>query len=154
MPRFILLAFLALAGCSDAERDAASPAVASASLAGLYERAGVPGRSSRICISGDAQAPRFGIVTSSEGPASCTAIGRVRRNGSTLALLIDGDPACALSATSTSTGMTLDAATGADCAYYCGDGASLDPGSFAKVGGTAADARRAVDAAGEPLCPG
>lgn len=68
--------------------------------------------------------------------------------------MIDGDPACSLSATVTGAGVTLDEASGPECAYYCGADTSFDPGTFAKVGATAADARRAVDIAGEPLCPG
>ena len=155
MPRPIMLALLPLAACADAPGgDGAPAATAPTSLVGLYERAGVPGRPSRICIGGAPGAERFGISTSYEGPQSCTAMGRVRRERSKLTLLIDGDPACSLSATVTGAGVTLDDASGPECPYYCGADTRFDPGPFAKVGSTAADARRAVDVAGEPLCPG
>lgn len=98
---------------------------------------------------------RFGLNTSYEGPESCTAKGTVRQAGSSLTLLIDGNPACSLKATTTTTGLALDSAEGPECAYYCGTNTGFNPGAenpFDKVGATQGDARKAVDLVGEPLC--
>ena len=66
-----------------------------------------------MCVTGEGSDARFAIVTTSTGAATCTARGRLERTGSALRLLIDGDPACSLSATSMASGLTLTAATGA-----------------------------------------
>lgn len=122
------------------------------SLVGLYERAGAGAIPDRICMTGQGSDARFGLVTRSAGAATCTAEGAVTRDGAALTLAIDGAPACALRATTTAAGLTFAAPEGAECAYYCGAGAELAPGDFAKVGGTEADARRTVDVVGEPVC--
>lgn len=153
MPRSTLPFLLMLAACSDAPEGAEAPAApAGASLAGLYERAGAGGTPDRACVTGEGEDARFVIVTAGTGAANCTARGRVAREGSALRLLIDGAPACTLTATADAGGLTLAEPEGAECAYYCGEGASLTPGVFAKLGSTEADARRVVDVAGESLC--
>lgn len=152
MPRPILLISLALVACSDASEKAEPVAVTASSLVGLYERAGAGPTPDRICMTGQGSDTRFGLVTRSAGLATCTAEGTVARNGYALTLAIDGAPSCTLRATTTARGLTLAAPEGAECAYYCGAGAELAPGDFAKVGGTEADARRTVDVAGEPVC--
>lgn len=152
--RILILLPMLLAACSEPAQDAGPP-MASNSPVGLYERSGVPDRPSRICIAGQGAAMRFGVNTSYEGPQSCTAKGTVRQAGASLTLLIDGNPACSLKATATATGLSLDSAEGPECAYYCGTNTGFDPGAqnaFAKVGSTEADARRAVDLVGDPLC--
>lgn len=152
MPRLTLLIFFALAGCSEAAEQAEPVTVAASSLVGLYERAGVGAVPDRICMTGQGGDTRFGLVTRSEGSATCTAEGAVTRNGPALTLAIDGAPACTLRATTTTGGLTLAAPEGAECAYYCGAGAVLAPGDFIKVSGTERDARKTVDVAGEALC--
>lgn len=148
--RVLLLLPIVLSACS---QEAKEPAVVPVSaIAGLYERSGTAGTPDRVCISGSGADLRFGLVTRGEGASSCTAKGSVRRAGASLALRIDGAPACALSATTTSAGLTLGAATGAECSYYCGAGATLTPGAFVKSGAGPVDIRKTVDVAGEPLC--
>ena len=152
MPRPTLLLIFALAGCSEAADRPAAADRRTASVVGLYERAGVPDRPSQICVSADEEQLRFGLRSSYEGPENCMMKGRVEQAGSALRLRIDGDPACSVSGTITATGLTLAQPQGAECSYYCGRNTDLDGGDFAKVGGTEADARKAVDIAGEPLC--
>ena len=151
MPKPILLSFLALAACSQAPQGAA-PAPAGDALTGLYERVSAGTTAGRICITGQGAATRFGLVTIGEGPSNCSARGKVVRAGSTLTLAIDGAPACTLRATASASGLTLTGVEGPECAYYCGAGAELLPGGFARIGTTEADARKAVDIAAEPLC--
>ena len=151
--RIAMLLPLLLAGCSEPlQESSAAPATTMPSIIGLYERAGVPDRPSRICIAGQAEDRRFGLNSSYEGPQSCTAKGSVRQTGAALTLVIDGDPACRLSAVATATGLTLNAPEGDECGYYCGAHTDLDAGKFGKVGETEADARKAVDIVGESLC--
>lgn len=147
-PPFLLL----LAACSQ-PAEKTEPKVAKPDTpVGLYERAGVPDKPSRICIAGQGDEMRFGLNSSYEGPESCTATGSVRESGSVLTLVIDGNPACALAASLTGTGLTLDRPEGTECGYYCGGNTDLNEGPFEKVGDTEADARKAIDLVGEPLC--
>lgn len=156
MPRSmlrVLLPVFALGGCSQAEENAStSVTAASGGVAGLYERAGRTGAPDRLCVAGQGSGLRFGLATGSDGPGNCTAKGTAVRQGAKLQLRIDGAPACNLSATATDNGVTLDAADGAECDYYCGEGAELTAGTFVKVEASAGDLRKAVDVAGEPLC--
>lgn len=147
-----LILLVALAGgCSRADEKAAPAAVAASGVAGLYERAGRTAGPDRLCLSGQGSDLRFGLATGSDGPGNCTAKGIAVQQGATLRLRIDGAPACTLAATATAAGVTLDAAQGAECDYYCGEGATLTPGPFAKVGASEA-VGKAVDVAREPLC--
>jgi hypothetical protein len=51
--------------------------------------------------------------------------------------------------------VTLPTSIPSECQrYYCGDGAQMGGASFGKVGGEQADAMRAVDLVGDPLCGG
>jgi len=147
----ISLGVLIAGGCSRAEEKAAPVAVAASGVAGLYERAGRTGGPDRLCLSGQASDLSFGLVTGSDGPDNCTAKGTAMQQGATLRMRIDGAPACTLAATVTDAGVALAAAQGAECTYYCGEGAVLTSGLFAKVG-TSEALGKAVDIAGEPLC--
>lgn len=146
----VMLPLLA-AGCSGG-KEAVPPRPVTDTLAGLYEGSGTPATPRRICIAGNGPEARFGLNSSYEEPESCTAKGRVSRAGAKLTLVIDGDPACTLSATVTRTGLTLDKAQGPECGYYCGRNTVMTFGAFQKVGTSAADIGKAVDIAGEPLC--
>lgn len=148
--RALIFLPMLLIGCSEPEPS--RPTSGASPIVGLYERAGVPDRPSRICIVGQGAQTRFGLNASYEGPESCTAKGRVQSTGPVLTFAIDGDPACRLAATKTATGLLLNAPEGRECAYYCGRNTGLDAGPFEKVGDTEADARKAVDLVGEPLC--
>lgn len=151
MSRPILIFFLALVACSENKPDP-TPVAHGDSLTGLYERVSAGTTAGRICVTGTEAATRFGLVTIGEETSNCSARGRVVRNGSALTLAIDGAPACTLRATASASGLTLTSADGAECAYYCGTGADLEPGGFARIGTTESDARKAVDIAAEPLC--
>lgn len=142
-----------IAACDQTAETSSQPVVVpAATLAGLYEKQGVGGLPDRICLTGEASALRFGLVSAGKGPGRCTAKGLAVRDGAVLALRIDGAPACALRTATTTAGLSLEAAQGAECDYYCGGEAELTPGEFKKVGTSQADIRKVVDAAGEPLC--
>lgn len=152
--RTLFLAALALTGCSqplptDAPR---ADAGTGDTVAGLYERAGPSVKPDRICIVGRGADLRFGLVMQGRATSSCTARGHVTRDGSKLRLRIDGAPACNLSATLSGGGLALAPASGAECSYYCGAGAALTAGDFARTGSNPADLQSVADIVGEPLC--
>lgn len=149
MRTLILLPFLFSACSQPAEQ--APVAAAAGSIAGLYERVAPGDAIDRVCLTAGTPT-RFGLVTAGEGAANCTAKGEVSVEGAKLTLRIDGAPACRIGATTTVTGLTLDAADGGECAYYCGATARLTPGAFTKAGASAVDIRKVVDIAGDPLC--
>lgn len=149
--RTMLLLPMLLAACSQPTEDAAPPASRLTSIAGLYERAASGDVIDRICLTAEKPA-RFGLSIPGEGTAGCTARGEVSAQGAKLALRIDGAPACDLRVTTTAAGLTLEAARGRECAYYCGPGASMIPGAFIRTGTSAADIRKVADLVGEPLC--
>jgi hypothetical protein len=139
-------------GGGDGGPDAAKSAVATAELTGLYESGG-GARRNQLCIldkgTGNAQ---FGIIAWGAGTDNCMGAGSAVRRGERLTLTMSGDQSCTLDATIRGGAVSLPAAMPAGCAYYCGAGAKLGGVTLAKVGGTAADAMRARDIVGEPLC--
>ena len=164
MQRLIALCLL-LAGCGTgtgvgdntaapaAEGDrAVKAAVQTASLTGLYEGGAAEPRS-QLCIldrgSGDS---RFGLVVWGRSQASCSGAGSAVRRGNVLRLTMEGDEPCLVEAALEGSRVTFPASLPAGCAYYCGAGASIAGAAFEKVGGTAADAARARDLVGDPLC--
>lgn len=149
MRAVFLSSLILLASCSEpAQPPLAVPAT---TLAGLYERAGAGGAADRICLTGTGPT-RFGLVTASTGAGACTAKGEASTQGTTVDLRIEGAPLCELTATTTAAGLTLNAPRGEDCAYYCGGNATIAAGDFTKAGTSAADVRKVVDIAGDPLC--
>ncbi|HZF42237.1 MAG TPA: hypothetical protein VEZ48_02375 [Sphingomonadaceae bacterium] len=150
----ILLLVPLVGACSAADEQVPVTAAegSTGGLAGLYERARTGGEPDRLCMAAERSGFRFGLMTRSDGPANCTARGTAERQGDRLKLRIDGAPACDISATTSVGGVTLDAVTGAECSYYCGEAAELTTGTFAKAGSSPADLRKAVDVAGETLC--
>lgn len=154
-----LLLIPLLAGCGGSEgggeaaRRTSGPAVQTAELTGLYEARGEGGQHHRMCmISDESGAAAFGIVTEAPDGASCGGAGRAVRQGAVLRLTMTGDQECAIAARIDGTKVTFPATVGESCSYYCGPGATLAGISFEKTGGTAADAGRAMDLAGGPLC--
>ena len=76
------------------------------------------------------------------------------RSGATLRLTMNGDSPCAIEARIEGGRVTFPASLPASCSYYCAPGAAAGAGgmSFGKTGGTEAEARRARDIVGDPLC--
>jgi hypothetical protein len=134
--------------------DAPAQAVQTATLVGLYE-SGAAGRRNQMCVidraTGDA---RFGLVLWGAADEGCSGTGSAVRRGDVLRLTMSGDEACAIDARIEGTRVAFPASLPPGCAYYCGRGASFAGATFDKTGGTAADAMRAEDLAGDRLCAG
>jgi hypothetical protein len=160
--RKALILVLALAGCApgagNASRDeqpagADSPPRAPAqtrTLTGLYEAPGA--RPSQLCIVEQGTRARFGLVTWQGERSGCSGAGSAVRNGAALRLTMDGESACAIEARIAGGRVTFPAALPRGCAYYCAPGAPIAGLAFTKTGGTGADALRARDLVGDPLC--
>lgn len=158
--RRILLALVLVAGCGaggDRNEAADAPpgkAVQTASLTGLYE-GGASTRPNQMCMidRGEGKAA-FGLVVWGENMHSCSGSGEAERKGDVLRLAMAGDESCTIEARLVGGAVTLPATAPEGCAYYCGARAQLGSASFAKKGGTEADAMKAKDLVGEPLCSG
>jgi hypothetical protein len=165
----ILLILLLLAACgrgdapagnaaaSDSAPPAArrsAPAVAAAvetRLTGLYEGGGGP-QKNQLCIVEKGKAARFGLLVWGANLHSCSGAGEAVREGARLSLKMTGDETCTIAAHLEGGKVTLPAALPEGCAYYCGARATLAGASFIRAGTTEADARKATDIAGDPLC--
>jgi hypothetical protein len=165
-----LLLLLFLAGCgrddpesgnraapdgATAEADRAGPsgpaAAASARLTGLYE-GGAGERKNQLCIVGEGREARFGLLVWGGNLHSCSGAGDALREGDRLSLRMTGDETCTLAATLKDGTVTLPSTLPTGCAYYCGARASLANATFTRSGSTEADAKKATDIAGDPLC--
>jgi hypothetical protein len=129
-------------------------AVQTASLTGLYE-SGPAERRNQMCVvdraTGDA---RFGLVVWGAGSEGCSGAGAAVRQGDVLRLTMSGDEACTIEARIEGTRVSFPGAVPPGCAYYCSRGARFAGAAFDKTGGTAEDAMRAQDLAGDRLCSG
>jgi len=158
----VLLIVIALAGCrgdQPAGGNGAAPGspqrgpVQTDTLTGLYE-GGSGARRNQLCmIEREGGRASFGFVVWGPGETSCSGSGPATRSGNRLELRLDGDESCALEAAIDGRRVTLPASMPEQCArYYCGTGASMTGATFDKVAGAEADAMRAVDLVGDPLC--
>ena len=133
-------------------RNGAEP-VQTAELTGLYQGQVEGEQDDRMCMISDPSGITvFGIVTSNAEGAVCSGTGEASRDGDTLRLVMTGDEKCVIDASFAGTRVTLSQSVPDGCAYYCGEGATLAGETFDKTGGTADDAMRAADLAGDPLC--
>ncbi|WP_170005636.1 hypothetical protein [Pseudopontixanthobacter vadosimaris] len=147
----ILPLVLLLAAC-DQEQAEPGPAVQTATLTGLYQAAGQDRARSRLCIlAPDPGNAAFGLVVQNAG-ASCSGAGEADRNGNSLRLTMAGAEPCTILASIDGTRITFPPDLPAACAYYCGPGGDLAGVTLNKTGGSTADAMRALDPAGDPLC--
>ena len=120
-------------------------------LIGLYE-GGKPGQPDQMCIVERDGAQHFGLVVWGGNMHSCSGSGTATREGGTLRLAMAGDRTCTIDARIDGTSVTFPATLPEGCAYYCGARASLANASLTQKGTTAADAAKAKDLVGEPLC--
>lgn len=128
-----------------------APAVQTATLTGLYESM-VAMRRSQLCMIERPGRITFGLVTGGGGTASCSGSGRAARQGDRLLLTMEGESSCVIDARIIGGRVTLPGLLPAGCSYYCAPGAPLAGASFDKTGGADADALRAQDLTGGPLC--
>jgi hypothetical protein len=161
----VILSFVAACGASDQRNSAApaagqggpsavtAPAVSAtrSDLIGLYE-AGPRNRPNQLCIVQRGDTPQFGLIVWGENMRSCSGAGTAQRGGDRLILTMTGDSACRIEARLAGGAVTLPDKVPEGCAYYCGAGARLEGVTLRQTGTTAADAARARDLAGDPLC--
>jgi len=160
MRKSLLAAFLLAAGCGQGSvpsngagenRVVTAPTpVQTATLTGLYESAGPA--PSQLCITGQGRAARFGLVTRRNGRPGCSGAGTATRSGTILRLAMDGESGCTIEARLEGGRLTFPASLPRGCSYYCAPEAEAGAIIFTKTGGTSADARRARDIVGDPLC--
>jgi len=161
MRKMLLLLPVLVAGCGQDEGrprnegQAAAPPPARApvqteTLTGLYENGSTP--PSQLCITEQGRAARFGLVIRRNGRPGCSGAGTAVRDGATLRLTMTGDSACAIEARLEGGRVTFPPSLPSGCSYYCAPGIVFGGTSFAKTGGTRADALRASDSVGDRLC--
>jgi hypothetical protein len=165
-PAFMLLAALALAlvpGCSGGHRNADKQArrqasfdpadpTRLASLTGLYQSAG-PAPASQMCIVPTKHGgSRFGLVIWGGNYHSCSGSGAARRAGDRLFLTMAGESACRVEAKIAGSNIVFPGQVAPGCSYYCGARATLAGARLAQRGAGRAEAMKATDLVGEPLC--
>ena len=137
-----------------AQHSPAATAIATTQLTGLYE-GGSGEQRNQLCVidrgTGDAQ---FGITVWGANMHSCSGSGQAVRAGNRLTLTMDGDSSCRIEASIEGGAVTLPKDFPAGCSYYCGARARFAGATFTRSGSTAADAMKARDLAGDPLCEG
>ncbi|HEY0445847.1 MAG TPA: hypothetical protein VGD19_05270 [Allosphingosinicella sp.] len=166
----LLIALVLLTGCSgDGEGEgegnqarSAAPAAGGkspagggrlTSLTGLYE-GGEVSPPNQLCVVEGGGEPRFGLVVWGSNLHSCSGSGTASRSGDRLRLRMTGDEACTIDAAISGTTIVLPSAVPDGCAYYCGERATMNGAQFTQKGDTAADAAKARDLVGDPLCTG
>ncbi|HEX4736385.1 MAG TPA: hypothetical protein VH331_02365 [Allosphingosinicella sp.] len=147
----IVLALVAGCGASGQGQGSGGGAEADGPLTGLYQ-AGEGTRPSQMCILQKSGKAQFGITLWSPGLHACSGAGTATLSGDRLTLTMGGDSPCAIGATLKNGVVAFPATVPATCAYYCGANTSFAGATLMKQGGTRADALRAKDPAGEPLC--
>lgn len=121
-------------------------------LTGLYEARQGGSERARMCIVATSGKVAFALATEAPGGGSCAGAGEAQRTGGMIRLTMAGDRPCVIDARAAGTAVTFPATVAPGCAYYCAPGTSLAGEMFEKIGGTADDAMRATDLAGDPLC--
>jgi len=128
-----------------------SPPPAETRLAGLYE-GGSGAQKNQMCIVEKGGEAQFGLLVWGGNLHSCSGAGRAVRKGERLTLTMTGDETCTIEATLKDGAVALPATLPLGCAYYCGARASLAGARFSRTGSSEADAGKAKDIAGDPLC--
>ena len=155
----ILLALVTGCGASDkganeADGEVSAPArPVQAGLTGLYE-GGAANAPNQLCVvEKDGQA-RFGMLIWGANLSACGGAGLVERDGGRLRFRMTGDQACTIPGRLEGGEVRLEGPIPAGCSYYCGAQVRFDGAGFDRKGATAADAMKAKDPAGDPLCSG
>ena len=153
-PCLAFLLVVALSACSGGGTTNGG-AVQADALTGLYEGGQGPRRNQLCLIEREGRSPSFGLIVWGSGDTNCSGRGVARREDDRLRLLLDGDESCALDARIEGGQISLPATIAPECArYYCGGDARMAGAVFERAGSTQADAQRAGDLVGDPLCGG
>ena len=101
----------------------------------------------RLCIAGEGDAFRAGLIVYGAGDENCSASGSLKRSGSGWALVPKGEGDCRITLEIDGNLVRIGQPP-PSCAYYCGNGATMAGKSFNR-----SDAKdRVTDLAGDPLC--
>jgi len=120
-------------------------------LTGLYE-SGSGDQKNQMCIVETGKDAEFGLIVWGANMHSCSGAGRAVRKGERLTLTMTGDETCTIDATLKDGNVALPESLALGCAYYCGARASLAGARFTRAGSSEAEAKKAKDIAGDPLC--
>jgi hypothetical protein len=134
--RRILPATLLLAACS---QQPAKPSIAPGTFAGQ-------GRD-RLCIAGEAENLRGGLVAFGQGDVNCSVSGGIELSNGQFALVPRGEGPCRIPLVVAGNQIRIGKVPGS-CSYYCGPGASMEGKAFNR----ADMGSKVVDIAGDPLC--
>lgn len=121
-------------------------------LVGLYEGSGSPAH--QMCVVKRASGHGFGLVVWGGNNHSCSGSGAISRDGDRVKLVMAGDSPCTLTGAISAETIRLSEEQPAGCSYYCGARARLEGAELTQIGDTEADALKARDLVGEPLCSG
>jgi hypothetical protein len=170
--RWLILALLMLGACKDRDESMNASTAASEEpgrqgsagkggergakdaplrLTGLWEAGSAP-QKSQLCMTGEGAEAEFGLTVAGPGAAICAGAGKAVRSGEQLTLTMSGDRACELTARIEGSAIVLPASAPESCSYYCAEGARLAGVRLTRSGSTRADALKAKDLAGDPLC--
>jgi hypothetical protein len=119
-------------------------------LVGLYQGDGAPAH--QMCVVERGGDYSFGLVVWGGNNHSCSGSGKISRDGESVRLAMEGDSPCTLTGAIAGKTIRLSEHQPAGCAYYCGARARLGGAVLAQRGSTLADALKARDLVGEPLC--
>lgn len=133
------------------ESSPASPKASADRLTGLYEGGNGP-QKNQMCIVENGRDAEFGLLVWGGNLHSCSGAGRAVRRGETLTLTMTGDETCSIEASFKDGKVVLPASLPLGCAYYCAARASFAGASFTRSGSGEAEAKKATDIAGDPLC--
>jgi hypothetical protein len=131
--------------------ETSATAAGSAALSGLYE-GGATAQRNQLCMVEKGSKTQFGLVVWGGNMHSCSGAGEAVRDGGKLVLKMAGDEACEIDATIEGGTVRLPDSIPAGCSYYCGARARLSGAAFTRSGAGRAEALKAVDLAGDPLC--
>jgi hypothetical protein len=121
-------------------------------LIGLYEGGAGSSKNQMCVVEGKGGEARFGLVVWGGNMHSCSGAGTLAREGDKLRFAMAGDSECSFEATVSGKTIRLPERTPEGCAYYCGARANLGGAELTQSGTTEADAMRAKDLVGDPLC--
>ncbi|HYI40913.1 MAG TPA: hypothetical protein VE053_11405 [Allosphingosinicella sp.] len=136
---------------STAQKSPSSSTAVRARLTGLYE-GGSGAQKNQMCIVEKGNGAEFGLLVWGGNLHSCSGAGRAVRKGGALTLTMTGDETCTIQASLEDGVVTLPDKLPLGCAYYCGARAGFGGARFTKTGSSEADAKKAKDIAGDPLC--
>jgi hypothetical protein len=137
MMRFACLTILLLAACSkDADLGDA--------LVGVYRSQD----RDALCVAGEGEALRAGLIAYGTGAANCSLAGRAEARGDVLVITPRGDSECSVEI-GFANGVATVGARSPACAYYCGPGADYTGRVLRK---TPDSTPKVADFAGDSLC--